>query len=426
MKYVIWGAGRRGRWAKHFLGEDKVVAFVDGDKQKIGQMFSGIRILSFQEASEQYTDCLFVLTPLEASDEIEKFLIEKNFYRYLKLDELPMCIPCDERDEYSIVDNFNMEYRYGLIGVNIFSLYLYEKMLEFNVKVDIAIQSTMNPQLECFLKKHITFTLKEKIERSSDQIVVIKGQEKEIKSKKCISDEEFAINNLLPIRKELLKFRGIHEGKRCFIVATGPSLKVEDLNTLYEHNEICISMNRIYNIFDKTKWRPDYYMVGDIEMIEDLGEDIARLDLPVKFISTEPISYWRRDINSNSVPYKILMRGFVDKMPEFSGCIEKGLCLGSTVTYLCIQLAVYMGVDEIYLIGVDFSYSDNLYDAKNHFEGCETGESRVRLNKVYPERTLLAYKKAALYCEEHGIKIYNATRGGKLEEFERVEFEKLF
>lgn len=36
------------------------------------------------------------------------------------------------------------------------------------------------------------------------------------------------------------------------------------------------------------------------------------------------------------------------------------------------------------------------------------------------------YQAARRYAETHGIKIYNATRGGELEVFERVDFDSLF
>ena len=39
---------------------------------------------------------------------------------------------------------------------------------------------------------------------------------------------------------------------------------------------------------------------------------------------------------------------------------------------------------------------------------------------------LAAYQKAKTYADTHNIKIYNATRGGKLEVFQRVEFDSLF
>lgn len=30
------------------------------------------------------------------------------------------------------------------------------------------------------------------------------------------------------------------------------------------------------------------------------------------------------------------------------------------------------------------------------------------------------------YCDEHGIEVYNATRGGKLEVFPRIDFDMIF
>lgn len=36
-----------------------------------------------------------------------------------------------------------------------------------------------------------------------------------------------------------------------------------------------------------------------------------------------------------------------------------------------------------------------------------------------------AYRVAESYCTSHGIKIYNATRGGKLEIFNRVDFDRI-
>lgn len=183
-----------------------------------------------------------------------------------------------------------------------------------------------------------------------------------------------------------MKFKDIHKGKRCFIVATGPSLRVQDLDKLHENGEICISMNRIFNIFDKTQWRPDYYMIGDMEMIEDLSEQIADLKLPYKFVATEPKSYWENPKSKGSISYKLLLRGYIHNTPQFSANVEKGVCHGTNITYLCIQLAAYMGFSEIYLLGVDFNYTPNVYDAANHFEGCDTPQNRIRLNPIYPEK----------------------------------------
>ena len=115
-------------------------------------------------------------------------------------------------------------------------------------------------------------------------------------------------------------------------------------------------------------------------------------------------------------------RGSREDTPEdyeynFSDDLFLEVCDGNTVTYICLELAVYMGFKEIYLLGVDCDYSGK----KQHV--IDTGD--VVLNN--PEsRMIEAYKKAKEYADSHGIKIYNATRGGKLEVFERVDFDSLF
>ena len=67
--------------------------------------------------------------------------------------------------------------------------------------------------------------------------------------------------------KELMKLKNKYSGKRCFIVATGPSMKLKFLNNL--KNEYTFSMNNITKYFDKTKWRPTFYVIQDLEALEE-------------------------------------------------------------------------------------------------------------------------------------------------------------
>ena len=73
------------------------------------------------------------------------------------------------------------------------------------------------------------------------------------------------------------------------------------------------------------------------------------------------------------------------------------------------------------LLGVDFSYAGSK-DAK--YEHFFKEEKLVATG--FTAQVSLAYKAARKYADAHGIKIYNATRGGKLEVFERVDFDSLF
>lgn len=71
---------------------------------------------------------------------------------------------------------------------------------------------------------------------------------------------------------------------------------------------------------------------------------------------------------------------------------------------------------------MDFSYGGQDRDTRyGHFY-----KEEKLVSVGYEKQVHLAYLSAKKYAEEHGIKIYNATRGGKLEVFERVDFDSLF
>ena len=98
-----------------------------------------------------------------------------------------------------------------------------------------------------------------------------------------------------------------------------------------------------------------------------------------------------------------------------------------------MQLASYLGAREICLLGVDNSYLKESTAEGNHFiKNYYTEEQKKKYKeryKVIPfeaDNALKAYEAAELYSRKHGFRIYNATRGGKLEVFERVAFDSLF
>lgn len=50
----------------------------------------------------------------------------------------------------------------------------------------------------------------------------------------------------MPADPELKKLKDTHKGEKCYVVALGPSLTVEDLNLLKEHQAVCFSVNGIF------------------------------------------------------------------------------------------------------------------------------------------------------------------------------------
>ena len=228
---------------------------------------------------------------------------------------------------------------------------------------------------------------------------------------------------------ELKKYKDIHKGNRIFLIGNGPSLRIEDLEILRKNKAICFGFNRIYHIYDRTKWRADYVGITDTDMIGDCFEDLEKIEGEV-FLG----DFFCRNITYTNFPNVNIVhlehQEYYPNYPDFSDDITKKVCWGCTVTYdLGLQIAAYMGGTDIYLLGMDHSVAGSISDDRNHFiSDYYTEEEKDRYNKRIFERDKLtkAFEKAELYSRQHGFRIYNATRGGVLEVFERVDFDSLF
>lgn len=152
--------------------------------------------------------------------------------------------------------------------------------------------------------------------------------------------------------KEFDKYKGKYIGQRCFIVANGPSLRMEDLDRLADEGEITFGMNRIYVLYDRTKWKPTFYMVQDPTVIRCCHDEIKKqVKNSVVFVKVpgEP----RYDI-SGAINMKIdYSRSEKHLSPSFYDGKKCLFADGRSVTYTGLQLAVYMGFKEIYLLGAD-------------------------------------------------------------------------
>lgn len=229
------------------------------------------------------------------------------------------------------------------------------------------------------------------------------------------------------------QFQDKHKGQRCFIVGNGPSLQAEDLELI--KNEVTFGSNQCYLMFNKTNWRPTYYSIADPLMLKRLYQDIrVNISSPIFYVCnsvlemsefqlTNAYYYW--------LNYNVDWNPNYDAMPLFSE--NPSLTYwGASVTYDIFQLAVYMGFKEIYLLGIDYSYGVSVN--KRGEVQFDSNQIHDHFTTEYVKPTFLAetdtilasYEKARQVCEEKGIKVYNTTRGGKLEVFERMDFDSLF
>lgn len=230
--------------------------------------------------------------------------------------------------------------------------------------------------------------------------------------------------------ENLKRFKGRHEGRRAFIICNGPSLKPEDLDKIHKNGDISFASNKIDKIFSKTKWRPTYYTVMDEGYQYTLLKTMRRVPAKAKFFRNESF-YVTCRAKGNCIWLNTDGGHYLLDTPKFSEDASNVIYTIGTVTYAMIQLAVYMGVKEIYIIGCDNSYSimskkDGSIVRTGHNSHFTGSDCKDLGGSVAVWQMNVAYECARTYADGHDIKIMNATRGGYLETFERVDFATLF
>lgn len=240
--------------------------------------------------------------------------------------------------------------------------------------------------------------------------------------------------------EKIRAFKDIHKGKRCFVIGNGPSLRLEDLETLGNAGDISFACNMICNCFDKTEWRPWYYFMLDTELIKRIEQEA---DVMEKIAGGCKTFFIRKNVNTAvwAAAFGEKLKIFNHVLPPsrdrvcFSDDCSQRVYAGDTVTYAMLQMAVYMGIKELYLIGMDNMYSKELNEkgeivvhsgVKNHADILNNYDMKELEGAPPMVMSQMAYKAAGKYAKENGIQIYNATRGGALETFQRVDFDTLF
>jgi hypothetical protein len=242
-----------------------------------------------------------------------------------------------------------------------------------------------------------------------------------------------------PDSYEIKKFKNKYKGKRCFIIGNGPSLNLHDLSLL--EGEYSFGVNSLFYKHESDGFLPSFYMVEDNHVINDNFEQIDSFHPKVhRFFPTNYKGLIKQRSNTS---FFRMNRGFYEKrspnyhVPRFSKDFsERGYC-GQSVTMMNLQLAYYMGFSKVYLIGMDFSYDipesaivsgndiESTEDDVNHFHPDYFGKGK-KWHDPQLEQVLANYLNCKINYELDGRKIFNATVGGKLELFQRIDYYSLF
>lgn len=226
--------------------------------------------------------------------------------------------------------------------------------------------------------------------------------------------------------------RNKYAGRRGFVIGNGPSLLTSDLERL--RGEVCIASNKIYLAYGETSWRPTYYTIVDDliwrTIAPGLKSHVPQVIVPsylprANDIGIPMISYRNLPNPSDVEDWSVL---------PFSKDPSVGFHGGYTVTYVNLQLAVHLGLREIYLIGCDHFYTGRVGEeggspveadeVRNHFMPGYVNPGDA-MNPALISRMTVSYQCAQRYAEANGIRIINATRGGHLEVFPRADLDGL-
>jgi hypothetical protein len=239
---------------------------------------------------------------------------------------------------------------------------------------------------------------------------------------------------LHPWRRESMRrlaaFKDIHKGRRAFIIGNGPSLRQTDLGKL--RNEYTFGMNRIYILFPELGFQTTYFVSINDLVIEQFVRDIAALPMP-KFLS------WRSHRFFTPATYNLTpaTTNFVYTTytsPRFARNVTGRVWEGATVTNVALQLAFHMGFQQVILIGVDHNFASkgdanktvvSQGDDLNHFTPNYFGKgAKWQLPDL--DTSEIGYTLARQAYRKAGREVLDATVGGKLTIFPKVDYNSLF
>lgn len=191
--------------------------------------------------------------------------------------------------------------------------------------------------------------------------------------------------------------RNAEHGKRCFILANGPSILREDLTRL--RGELVIGMNASTLLEKEHGFETAYYTLSDSRFLAHATKRAwATTDL-----GPATVRVLRDEMRSCDEPMLAERTAYVEPLGRdgFSPNLASGFYFGCTTTMLAIQLAYFLGCSEIHLLGVDMRYpSDSPRFYKESAPQVEDAFTSVQLSNI-----LLAHA----FCKARGIAVYNCS-----------------
>src|ERR1039457_1091916 len=239
-----------------------------------------------------------------------------------------------------------------------------------------------------------------------------------------------------------IPLRNAHEGRRCFVIGNGPSNTSLDLT--YLQNEICIAVSSFHRNHLARLVKPSYWFLADpdfwempekhlfpaLQQVHNLGIP-TRLFVPSGGISCLTAVNTGPFIDTHFFHYDHAVG--IEKAIDFTGGIPP---YGQNVVIVALMFSFFLGCNPIYLIGCDHDF---MALTREGYEGHQIRHFYAEEKPPEPSKRLpwdvwencmkimdFQYSQLNMYASNWCFEVFNATPGGCLKHFPRIEFESLF
>jgi hypothetical protein len=233
------------------------------------------------------------------------------------------------------------------------------------------------------------------------------------------------------------RFENLHRGRRAFVLGTGPSLARQDLSLLA--GELTFAVNSFWKNPILAKWQPTYYCAVDADyfIAESGAEEALRKMSEVAAGSTFFVPlYGQQAVRHGSLPeartYFLSFAGWVQDGNVDWPVLHRPLTATWNVVQTALLAALAMGCNPIYLLGCDHDWGAGM-EEWGHFHPGSAFSPKVEapaypMTLVYRDAyyVFLGHEKIQKMCKAHGVSIFNATAGGRLDVYDRANYEALF
>jgi hypothetical protein len=232
--------------------------------------------------------------------------------------------------------------------------------------------------------------------------------------------------------RSLADLAAVGQGRRAFLLGSGPSLAEIDLTPLSEEF-VCI-VNTGVRALGRHLDHADMHVVNDMSCYRSFGREIEAkchmFGVRYRFVNQRASRYLRKAAAPQTRPILIFDNPTDLRSLDRAPSLEEGVIHGSTVLVTAAYLLFRMGFDAVYVLGCDLDYDSKgkyFYAMSDHDLAHEGNPSVLdkRADLTDLDAVNAEFGVVARFFEQEGRLLANAGKGGNLHVLPRVPLREI-